>query len=131
MATQNRVELELILPKTISLNSLYSGKHWTYRKKVKDAYKKEVQTALDGYDRYHAEHIEIAISYNSRLDVDNNVLVSKFVADSLVDLGFIDDDSPKIYRKLSIKFDQEVARNFCIVKIILFNPSLKTETHGD
>ena len=121
--------LDLILPKTASLNTIYSGKHWTYRKKIKDAYKKEVETALDGYDHYHAEYIHIAISYNSRLDVDNNVLVSKFVADTLVDLGFIDDDSPRHYRKLSITFDQEVARNFCECKIILFNPVLKTKTH--
>lgn len=131
MAMKNTVTLELILPKTTSLNTLYSGKHWTYRKKVKDAYKKEVETALDGYDRYSAECIEIAIAYNSRLDVDNNILVSKFVADTLVDLGFIHDDSPKYYRKVTIKFDPEVARNFCICKIILFNPVLKNETHGD
>jgi len=124
--TPKRVELELILPKTISLNSLYSGKHWTYRKKVKDAYKKEIISALEGYDLYHAEYIHIAIAYNSRLDVDNNVLISKFVADTLVDLGYIDDDSPRYYRKLSILFDQEVTRNFCICKVIMFNPILKT-----
>ncbi len=127
---EKMITLELILPKTISLNSLYSGKHWTYRKKVKDAYKKEVETALDGYDHYYAESIRIRISYNSRLDVDNVVLVSKFVADTLVDLGYVNDDSPKYYKELRIKFDSEVDKNFCIVKVDLFNP-LKTKTHGN
>lgn len=127
--TPNRVTLELILPKTVSLNTLYSGKHWTYRKKVKDEYKKEIISALDGYDRYHAEYIRISIAYNSRLDVDNCVLVSKFVADTLVDLGYIIDDSPRYYRELRIKFDQEITRNFCKVEIELFNPLLINQTH--
>jgi hypothetical protein len=127
---ENMITLELVLPKTISINSLYSGKHWTYRKKVKDAYKKEVETALDGYDHYYAESIRIRIAYNSRLDVDNVVLVSKFVADTLVDLGYVNDDSPKYYKELRIKYDSEVSKNFCIVKVDLFNP-LKTKTHGN
>ena len=123
--TENMITLELILPKAVSLNTLYSGKHWTYRKKVKDAYKKEVEAALDGYDRYHAESMRIRIAYNSRHDVDNVILVSKFVADTLVDLGYVHDDSPKYYKEVSIKFDQEITRNFCIVKVDLYNPIIK------
>lgn len=122
---ENKVTLELILPKTVSLNTLYSGKHWTYRKKIKDAYKKEVETALAGYDHYYAESMRIRISYNSRLDVDNVVLVAKFVADTVVDLGYVYDDSPRYYTELRIKYDSEIDKNFCNVKIDLFNPSIK------
>ena len=117
--TENMITLELILPKAVSLNTLYSGKHWTYRKKVKDAYKKEVETALDGYDRYHAESMRIRIAYNSRHDVDNVILVSKFVADTLVANRWILDDSTKYYKSLRIVFDETVEKNYCEVKIDL------------
>tara|TARA_R100000482_G_scaffold34623_1_gene11323 strand:+ start:10003 stop:10356 length:354 start_codon:yes stop_codon:yes gene_type:complete len=107
------------LPKTISLNTLYAGKHWTYRKKVKDAYKKIVEAALADYDHYRAKSCTIYIRYNTRADVDNNVLVSKFVADTLVANGWIADDSPKYYNKLTIAFDPSVEKNYCEVRVTL------------
>lgn len=115
----NTVELLLKLPKTISLNSLYAGKHWTYRKKIKDEYKKIVEAELARFDHHSAKSCTIYIRYNTRADVDNNVLVSKFVADTLVANGWIVDDSPKYYHKLTIAFDREVERNYCEVRVTL------------
>ena len=46
----NELTLHLKLPKTISLNTLYAGKHWTFRKKKKDEYKKIGEKELDNYD---------------------------------------------------------------------------------
>ena len=111
------LELKLTLPKTISLNTLYAGKHWTFRKRVKDEYKKIVDKELSRYDRYSAEGCTIYIRYNARADVDNFVLVSKFVADTLVANGWIPDDSPKYYNKLTIVYDQTVAKNYCEVAV--------------
>lgn len=109
----------LKLPKTISLNSLYAGKHWTFRKKTKDEYKKLVEAQLENYDHYSGESMSIHIRYNSRVDVDNNVLVSKFTADTLVANGWIPDDTPKYYHKLTIVFDPEVEKNYCEVEVRL------------
>jgi len=111
--------IDLHLPKTISLNALYAGKHWTFRKKIKDEYKKIVEKELANYDHNTYRHMSISVRYNSRLDVDNNVLVSKFVADTLVANKWILDDSPKYYKSLRIVFDETVEKNYSEVKIDL------------
>jgi hypothetical protein len=116
--------LNLKLPKTISLNSLYAGKHWTFRKKKKDEYKKIVEEQLVNYDHHCAESMSIVIRYNTRQDVDNLVLVSKFLADTLVANEWIADDSPKYYHKLTILFDPEVEKNYCEVEIRLKGATL-------
>ena len=115
----NELNLNLKLPKTISLNALYAGKHWTFRKKTKDEYKKIVETELARYDHHFAESMSIHIRYNTRADVDNLVLVSKFTADTLVANGWIADDSPKYYHRLTITFDESVEKNYCEVEVRL------------
>ena len=111
------VVLELKLPKTTSLNKLYSSSHWTVRKKEKDAYTKIIQKELDSYDHYTAESMSIDVRYNNRYDVDNFVVVPKFVADALVAGGWIPDDSPKYYKQLRIRYDESVEKNFCQVRV--------------
>jgi len=123
----NTLTLQLKLRKTISLNSLYAGKHWTYRKRIKDEYKKEVESELARYDHHTATGCSILIRYNTRYDVDNNVLVSKFVADTLVDHGWIPDDSRKYYDRLTITFDPTVEKNYCEVEIRLRDAQLSNE----
>lgn len=118
---KNNLTLQLRLPKTISLNSLYAGKHWTYRKRIKDEYKKIVEEELVNYDHHTCEGCTIHIRYNARYDVDNNVLVSKFVADTLVANGWIVDDSPKYYNKLTIVFDPSIEKNYCQVRVDLIS----------
>ena len=121
----NELTLSLTLPKTISLNSLYAGKHWTFRKKTKDEYKKIVEAELARYDHHFAESMSIHIRYNTRADVDNLVLVSKFTADTLVANGWIADDSPKYYHRLTITFDESVEKNYCEVEVRLSNATLQ------
>ena len=123
----NTLTLQLKLRKTISQNSLYAGKHWTYRKRIKDEYKKEVESELARYDHHTATGCSILIRYNTRYDVDNNVLVSKFVADTLVDHGWIPDDSRKYYDRLTITFDPTVEKNYCEVEIRLRDAQLSNE----
>ena len=121
----NELTLSLTLPKTISLNSLYAGKHWTFRKKTKDEYKKIVEAELARYDHHFAESMSIHIRYNTRADVDNLVLVTKFTADTLVANGWIADDSPKYYHRLTITFDKSVEKNYCEVEVRLTNATLQ------
>jgi Holliday junction resolvase RusA-like endonuclease len=121
----NELTLSLTLPKTVSLNTLYAGKHWTFRKKTKDEYKKIVEAELARYDHHFAESMSIHIRYNTRADVDNLVLVSKFTADTLVANGWIADDSPKYYHKLTITFDKSVEKNYCEVEVRLKGATLQ------
>jgi hypothetical protein len=109
--------IELHLPKPPSLNKIYAGKHWAVRKKYKDDYKKHCLEALQKYDKFTCEGIEFHISYNSRLDIDNGILVSKFLADTLVSEGIIPDDNPKYYKKVTLVFDENLEKNTYICKV--------------
>jgi hypothetical protein len=116
-------EIELILPKPPSLNMIYAGKHWTYRKKKKDDYKIICQDALSKYDKFTCEGLRMAISYNSRLDIDNGILVSKFLADTLVSEGIIPDDNKDYYTEVKIVYDGDLPKN--TYKVILICKNLK------
>lgn len=114
------VEVELELPKPPSLNKIYAGKHWAVRKKYKDDYKKECQKQLEKLDNFLCDRIQFFITYNSRLDIDNGILVSKFLADTLVSEGIIPDDNPKYYDKVTLEYDLGLPKNTYLVKIKCF-----------
>lgn len=114
------VEVELELPKPPSLNKIYAGKHWAVRKKYKDDYKKECQKQLEKLDSFVCDRIQFFITYNSRLDIDNGILVSKFLADTLVSEGIIPDDNPKYYDKVTLEYDLGLPKNTYLVKIKCF-----------
>ena len=104
-------DIKLTLPKPPSLNKIYAGKHWAVRKKYKDDYKEICLKALSEYDKFHAEGIQISIQYRSRMDIDNGILVSKFLADTLVSAEIIEDDNPKYYDKVTISFNEELPKD--------------------
>lgn len=115
--SQFNKEVILTLPKPPSLNKIYAGKHWAVRKKYKDDYKKICEEALGEYDPFTCQAFRLDIVYNSRLDIDNGILVSKFLADTLVSLGVVEDDSPKYYDQVRITYDSSIPKNQYIVKI--------------
>jgi len=114
-------EIELNLPKPPSLNAYYAGKHWAIRKKQKDEYSKHCKGELEKYDAFSAETYSIYIEYNSRHDVDNVILVSKFLSDTLVDMGFVKDDGNKYYQKLCIKINKELPKDSFYVRAKFYN----------
>lgn len=116
-------EIELILPKPPSLNTIYAGKHWTYRKKKKDEYKIICQEALSNYDKFTIDSFKMDIKYNSRLDIDNGILVSKFLADTLVSEGIVPDDNKKYYTQVTITYDSELPKD--TYKVTLMCKNLK------
>ena len=118
-------EIILTLPKPPSLNKIYAGKHWAVRKKYKDDYKAECIKALEEYDAFTCEAFRLDIRYNSRLDIDNGILVSKFLSDTLVEVGCIADDGPKYFKEVRIRFDEEVEKNHYITTIKCQNYKLR------
>ena len=114
------VEIELELPKPPSLNKIYAGQHWAVRKKYKDDYKKECQKQLDKLDDFVCNRIQFFITYNSRMDIDNGILVAKFLADTLVSEGIIPNDNPKYYDKVTLEYDLDLPKNTYLVKIKCF-----------
>ena len=114
------VLIKLSLPKPPSLNMIYAGKHWTYRVKKKNEYKIACREELAKHDKFIAERIRIVIHYNSRLDIDNGILVSKFLADTLTEDGYIHDDKPKHYDRITIQFDESLEKNTYEVQLKCF-----------
>jgi len=114
------VEIKLELPKPPSLNKIYAGQHWAVRKKYKDDYKKECQKQLEKLDAFVCNRIQFFITYNSRLDIDNGILVAKFLADTLVSEGIIPNDNPKYYDKVTLEYDLGLPKNTYLVKIKCF-----------
>ena len=111
------IEIDLNLPKPPSLNAYYAGKHWAIRKKHKDEYSKKCKEEIEKFDYFTFESYEIHISYNSRHDVDNVILVSKFLSDTLVSMGMVKDDGNKYYKRLNIKIDKDLPKDTFIVKL--------------
>jgi len=112
-------EIEITIGKVPSLNSFYSSKHWTFRKQQKDQCKTEIKAELDKYDVKPYKKAKIHIRCNYRYDIDNSIMVSKFFCDSLVDLGFIPNDSKKVIRELKLVADDEIEKNTAIIKAYL------------
>ena len=111
------IEIDLNLPKPPSLNAYYAGKHWAIRKKHKDEYSKKCKEEIEKFDYFTFESYEIHISYNSRHDVDNVILVSKFLSDTLVSMGMVKDDGNKYYKRLNIIIDKELPKDSFLVKV--------------
>lgn len=121
----NQVDIKLNLPKPPSLNKLYSQKHWAVRKKIKDDYNKEILRELGNYDAFTCESYRLFITYNARLDVDNVILLSKFVSDCLVKEGYVQDDSPKFYGEIRIRYKGDLKKDQFIAVIKCNNFQLK------
>jgi|TARA_R100000479_G_scaffold174618_1_gene123284 hypothetical protein len=112
-------EIEIVIGKVPSLNSFYSSRHWTFRKQEKDRCKKEIKAELERYDTKHYSSAKIHIRCNYRYDIDNCIMVSKFFCDSLVDMGFIPDDSKKVIREVKLVVDEDIEKNTAIAKAYL------------
>ena len=83
------LEIDLDLPKTPSLNAYFNSKHWAIKVKYKKEYTKYCEEELKKYDAFTCKTYEIHIRYHSRHDVDNVILVSKFLSDTLVAMGVV------------------------------------------
>ncbi len=110
-------DITLMLPKPPSLNQYYAGKHWAIRKKQKDEYSAYCKAELEKFDSFTCDSYEIHIRYNSRHDVDNVILVSKFLSDTLVSQGIVKDDGNKYYKRLNIVIDKELPKDSFLVKV--------------
>lgn len=111
------LEIDLDLPKPPSLNAYFNSKHWAVKVKYKTEYTKYCEEELEKYDAFTCASYEIHIRYNSRHDVDNVILVSKFLSDTLVNKGIVKDDGNKYYKRLDIRIDKDLPKDSFKVKI--------------
>lgn len=100
------------LPKH-SLNEIYAGKHWTKRKKIKDAYKLIIQNQFkEVLSKDKTYRVCYHFNFNkSPLDVSNTVYMLKMIEDII-----FEDDSYKIITDISIKVSK-ANNDFVNIKI--------------
>ena len=119
MKKRKNKEIVLTLGKVPSLNSFYAGSHWTKRKKAKDAALETIKEQL-GYNTgaaYNSFRVTAYVRY--RYDLDNSIIAIKFTSDALKTLGWIKDDSPKYFRRLSMVWTEQVPKDKAEITIEL------------
>lgn len=92
-----------------SLNQFYAGGHWTKRTKAKSEYFDLFDEHFKFVD-FKLKTLQIRVEKNNRFDVDNSIIAIKFLADYLKANGYIKDDTPAIFNKLSIKQNNELPK---------------------
>lgn len=121
---QSSFELEFILPKPPSLNTVYAGKHYAVRQKYKKEYFNEIRQVFQQFDEFRADTFQLHLRHNTRLDCDNLILAIKFLSDYLVSEEMVANDNKKHFKKMSIgvaKDEEQVPKNCIKVKLILGN----------
>jgi len=93
----------------VSLNQLYSQKHWSARSAMKNKYIKIFTTLLLQAKVKPMRELSIVLFYSSRMDVDNCVCGCKFLSDA-VKGKYLEDDSAKFYKALFMIHDSELPK---------------------
>lgn len=102
--------------KAPSLNDWYSGKHWYKRMETKQHYGKIFEDLLEEAGVERMDKFQISILFNSRLDTDNVVGLSKILVDTMKGKYFTE-DSKRFYRGLLIQPDESLPHNTYIISI--------------
>jgi hypothetical protein len=93
----------------ISMNQLYSQKHWSARSAMKNKYIKIFSTLLLQAKVKPMKEMSIVLFYASRMDVDNCSCGCKFLADA-IKLNYLQDDSNKFYKGLFMVHDSDLKK---------------------
>ncbi len=102
--------------KAPSLNDWYSGKHWYQRQNTKNKYGKIFGDLLEAAGVEKMDRFKVSILFNSRLDTDNVVGLSKILVDTMKGV-YIKEDNKKFYRGLLIQPDETLPTNTYIISI--------------
>lgn len=102
------------IPKKVSSNEIYSGMHWTKRKRIKDLFRKVhfVTKAIDNYPVKCHYHFQLS---GKMLDISNHFFLVKLIEDSLVYKGILQDDSIKYVSEITVT--AEKGDDVCLITI--------------
>ena len=104
------ISLVLQLPKKVSTNKIYAGRHWGYRYEIAKLY----HESMLPYRFEQVDQYPVRISYDfyfrsKALDTLNCAFMAKCVEDGMASLGVLQGDGPKFVRACSIS-TQKAAR---------------------
>lgn len=101
-----RFVIDLSVTSKYSMNEIYSGKHWSVRKKTADEIHELTQWCMIMSlvkKELYKKPVVVTISYDSRLDIDNHGWLSKMIIDAMKDY-ILKDDTKKYVKELRQKF---------------------------
>lgn len=94
----------------ISLNDWYGSRHWGIRKKQKDTWFKIFKDAISDNPPEKIVKYRLELSVNSRHDPSNTITIIKIFEDTLKELGYIIDDSPKYCKEIILRPDENLPK---------------------
>jgi len=112
-------KLKYKITSKVSTNAIYSGSHWTKRKKLADEFHLLVKQAIRsqlGFKKTFDNPVIVDISVKSRLDIDNHGYITKMIIDGMKG-ELIHDDTKKYIQGLCIWFLEENNDYDIIVRI--------------
>lgn len=95
--------------KQYGLNAIYAGKHWTKRDADKQAWELITRNAMSAAGigrRLFDGPVDITMSWNDRLDIDNHAYMGKMIVDAMRG-RLLRNDSRRYVKSVTHKFHDE------------------------
>ncbi|MCP4178075.1 MAG: hypothetical protein GY756_09935 [bacterium] len=97
----------------ISTNDIYSGKHWSERKKYKDIFLWLLKTKKINKIKNYPVKLKFVFQFQKKcLDASNCSYMAKMIEDGLCKLGILVDDDPKYVQ--SVELVSKKGKNNCV-----------------
>lgn len=116
----SKLEVE-VLGRMPTLNSWLSGTHWRTKHNQKKEWQETIGWALKSAkfpEKLEPFWLEVTMFTTRMRDHDNCVIGAKFFLDSLKDGGYIEDDSPKYVKGLTLQWQKATKEEKTIFTIV-------------
>ena len=108
--------IQIALTDVPSLNKFYASNHWSIRKKYKDHFSMAILAQLSHYPKTQWDQIEVISRANVRLDLDNQIMATKFGLDTFKAWGGIPNDTTKHAKRIEILPDETLPKGIILLE---------------
>lgn len=108
--------IQIVLTDVPSLNKFYASKHWSIRKKYKDHFSMAILAQLSHYPKTQWDQIEVISRANVRLDLDNQIMATKFGLDTFKAWGGIPNDTTKHVKRIEMLPDETLPKGIILLE---------------
>lgn len=108
--------IQIALTDVPSLNKFYASKHWSIRKKYKDHFSMAILAQLSHYPKTQWDQIEVISRANVRLDLDNQIMATKFGLDTFKAWGGIPNDTTKHVKRIEMLPDETLPKGIILLE---------------
>jgi len=108
--------IQIALTDVPSLNKFYASKHWSIRKKYKDHFSMAILAQLSYYPKTQWDQIEVISRANVRLDLDNQIMATKFGLDTFKAWGGIPNDTTKHVKRIEMLPDETLPKGIILLE---------------